>query len=46
MRNQDVDSYISTYLKHNDILEELMSFNKRSNMGELDKAWTAKNPES
>ncbi len=47
MRNKDIDSYISAYQKHNAILEELMSLDRKSNVEEeLDKAWTAKNPES
>jgi len=45
MRNQDEESYISTYRKHNSMLEEMIALDKQSNMDALDKAWTAKNPE-
>ena len=43
---QDEDSYISMYQKHNTDLEELMTLDLSSDMEELDKAWTAANPET
>ena len=46
MHRQDEDSYISMYQKHNEDLEELMTLDLHSDMEELDKAWTAANPET
>lgn len=46
MRSRDEESYIATYQRHNVILEELLNFDRASNMEELDKAWTAGNPET
>jgi len=43
---QDEDSYISMYQKHNADLEEIMRLDLSSYMEELDKAWTAANPET
>ena len=43
---QDEDSYISMYQKHNTDLEEIMTLDLSSDMEELDKAWTAANPET
>lgn len=39
------DKYISLYQKHHENLEELMKLDNNHNLIELDKAWTAKNPE-
>ncbi len=46
MHREDEDSYISMYQKHNEDLEELMRLDLHSDMEELDKAWTAANPET
>ena len=46
VHRQDQDSYISMYQKHNADLEELITLDLNSNMEEVDKAWTAKNPET
>ena len=43
---QDEDNYISMYQKHNADLEELMTLDLNVDMEELDKAWTAANPET
>jgi len=40
------DQYISLYQHHHQHLEELMSLDDSQNLLELDKAWTAKNPET
>ena len=40
------EQYISMYQKHNADLEELMTLDKHVDMDELDKAWTAANPET
>ncbi len=46
MRNQGEESYISAYQRHNAMLEELMTLDRQTDIDELDKAWTAKNPET
>ncbi len=46
MHREDEASYISMYQKHNEDLEELMSLDLNQDMEELDKAWTAANPET
>jgi CPA2 family monovalent cation:H+ antiporter-2/glutathione-regulated potassium-efflux system ancillary protein KefC len=46
MHREDEASYISMYQKHNADLEELMSLDLDQDMDELDKAWTAANPET
>ena len=45
MHREDEDNYISMYQKHNADLEELMTLDLNTDMEELDKAWTAANPE-
>lgn len=42
---QDEDKYISMYQLHNANLAELMRKDREIDMEELDKAWTAANPE-
>ena len=44
MSQQDEKSYISLYKNHQAELEELMSLDLKSDLEEVDKAWTAKNP--
>jgi len=39
------DSYISTYQKHNEVLEKLMAHDLDTQLEEVDKAWTVANPE-
>ena len=46
MHREDEDSYISMYRKHNADLEELMTLDQNMDLDELDKAWTAANPET
>jgi len=46
IHRQDEDKYISMYQKHNANLVELMEKDREIDMEELDKAWTAANPES
>lgn len=46
IHREDEKGYISMYRKHNADLEELMRFGGTTDMEELDKAWTAANPES
>jgi CPA2 family monovalent cation:H+ antiporter-2/glutathione-regulated potassium-efflux system ancillary protein KefC len=46
MHREDEDSYISMYQKHNADLEELMTLDQNMDLDELDKAWTAANPET
>lgn len=46
MHRADEEQYVSMYQKHNDDLEELMRLDQQEDLEELDKAWTAKNPES
>jgi hypothetical protein len=43
---QDEDKYISMYQQHNADLTELMKKDREIDMEELDKAWTAANPET
>jgi CPA2 family monovalent cation:H+ antiporter-2/glutathione-regulated potassium-efflux system ancillary protein KefC len=43
---QDEGKYISLYQEHNANLAELMTKDRKINMEELDKAWTAANPET
>lgn len=43
---QGEDNYISMYQKHTADLEELMTLDLNVDMEELDKAWTAANPET
>ncbi|MBP1910146.1 monovalent cation:proton antiporter-2 (CPA2) family protein [Methanolobus bombayensis] len=45
MRHKSEDSYISMYQKHSEDLEKLMALDLNLNMEEIDKAWTASNPE-
>jgi len=45
MRHKDEDSYISMYRKHSEDLEKLMMLDLHSDMENIDKAWTAANPE-
>jgi len=45
MHREDEDRYISMYQKHNEDLEELITLDLHSDNEELDKAWTAANPE-
>ena len=45
MHREDEENYISLYQKHNADLEELMTLDLNVDMEELDKAWTAANPE-
>lgn len=46
IHREDEASYISMYQKHNSDLEELMTIDLSADMEELDKAWTAANPET
>jgi len=46
IHREDEEQYISIYQKHNADLEELMNLDLNADTQELDKAWTAKNPES
>ena len=43
---QDEDKYITMYQRHNANLAELMKKDREIDMEELDKAWTAANPET
>ncbi|MEL4304645.1 monovalent cation:proton antiporter-2 (CPA2) family protein [Methanococcoides sp. LMO-2] len=43
---KDEDSYISMYKKHNADLEKLMTLDLNLDMKEIDKAWTAENPDT
>lgn len=45
MHREDEDQYITMYQKHNADLEEIMRLDQEADTDELDKAWTAKNPE-
>lgn len=45
IHREDEEQYISFYQKHNADLEELIMLDRSADMEELDKAWTAKNPE-
>jgi len=46
IHRQDEDKYISMYQQHNANLAELMTQDREMDMEELDKAWTAANPET
>lgn len=46
VHRQDEDKYISMYQRHNANLAELMIKDRNVDMAELDKAWTAANPEN
>jgi len=46
IHREDEDNYVSMYQKHNADLEEIMTLDLNLDMEELDKAWTAKNPET
>lgn len=46
IHREDEEQYISVYRKHNTDLEELMKLDQIEDMEELDKAWTAQNPET
>ena len=46
IQRQDEDKYISMYQQHNADLAELMKKDREIDMAELDKAWTAANPET
>jgi CPA2 family monovalent cation:H+ antiporter-2/glutathione-regulated potassium-efflux system ancillary protein KefC len=46
IHRQDEDKYISMYQQHNANLGELMQRDRQIDMAELDKAWTAANPET
>jgi CPA2 family monovalent cation:H+ antiporter-2/glutathione-regulated potassium-efflux system ancillary protein KefC len=46
IQRQDEDKYISMYQQHNTDLAELMKKDQEIDMEELDKAWTAANPET
>lgn len=46
IHKKDLKEYIAIYQKHNATLEEVMNFDKNSEkLDNIDKAWTAKNPE-
>lgn len=46
MLREDEAGYISMYQKHNTDLEELIALDRHQDMDELDRAWTAGNPET
>lgn len=46
MHREDEENYITMYQKHNADLEELMRLDLNADMEELDRAWTAANPEA
>ena len=46
IHRDDEEQYISMYQKHNADLEDLMTLDLNLDMEELDKAWTAQNPEN
>ncbi len=46
MLQQDEGQYVSMYRQHNANLAELMKQDREIDMAELDKAWTAANPET
>ncbi len=46
IHREDEEKYISMYQQHNANLAELMSKDREIDMAELDKAWTAANPET
>jgi CPA2 family monovalent cation:H+ antiporter-2/glutathione-regulated potassium-efflux system ancillary protein KefC len=41
----DRDNYVSMYQKHNADLEEIMRLDTSVDMAEIDRAWTAGNPD-
>jgi CPA2 family monovalent cation:H+ antiporter-2/glutathione-regulated potassium-efflux system ancillary protein KefC len=43
---QDLEKYVTMYQKHNASLAELMKADREIDMAELDKAWSAANPET
>jgi len=45
MHREDEAKYISMYQQHNADLEDLMALDQHLDLEELDKAWTAQNPE-
>ena len=45
IHREDLENYISMYQKHNASIEELMNLDLGVDVEELDKAWTAANPE-
>ena len=45
IHRQNEDLYISFYQKHNADLAELIKLDQSTDMEELDKAWTAENPD-
>ncbi|MFT5702200.1 MAG: monovalent cation:proton antiporter-2 (CPA2) family protein [Desulforhopalus sp.] len=45
MHREDEEQYVSMYRKHNADLEELMRLDEQADTEELDKAWSAENPE-
>lgn len=40
-----METYISTYRKHSEEIEELIKLDRSSTTESVDKAWTAGNPE-
>lgn len=42
---RDVENYVSVYRKHSEDLEELMNIDSTQDAEELDKAWSAGNPD-
>ncbi len=46
IHREDEEKYISMYQKHNADLEEIMTLDQIADMEELDKAWTAANPQT
>jgi len=46
IHRQDENKYISMYQLHNANLAELMTKDREIDIAELDKAWTAANPET
>ncbi len=46
IHRRDEDKYISMYQQHNANLADLMKQDREIDMAELDKAWTAANPET
>jgi CPA2 family monovalent cation:H+ antiporter-2/glutathione-regulated potassium-efflux system ancillary protein KefC len=46
IHREDEDKFISMYQQHNANLAELMKKDREIDMEELDKAWTAANPET
>lgn len=46
MHREDEEQYVSMYQKHTADLEELIKRDRNADIDELDKAWTAQNPET